>query len=350
MDTMKCITNDIWELYAAGKSTPDQLHEIEQHALSCEPCADIKEGIDAMADPSTLAQRVSAINSLVDEKVSRGLQRSSWFTYTAAAASLLVTAVLGWFLWTSQQTPVALQHENPAETTIPQTIGPKENSGLVDGIVKEEKAEPQHEDQPPAIADRSIKQPAVADQPLSQENTSDLFVSGDEGPVAPEAETKDAGTAKEQNTDKQILDKKITETSVKPQFKTSKESIPGAGTSNNYNISNNNTGTPTSQVSTITDSTEFSRMINMIARSNDSVNYNKALEYYADREYDSCRITLKQVLKDSNSVYYEDGLFLLTKAQVKQKKNKNAEQNLKKVISLKGKRQKEAEELMRGLK
>jgi TolA-binding protein len=49
-------------------------------------------------------------------------------------------------------------------------------------------------------------------------------------------------------------------------------------------------------------------------------------------------------------VYYEDGLFLLTKAQVKQKKNKNAEQNLKKVISLKGKRQKEAEELMRGLK
>ncbi|MDZ4667516.1 MAG: hypothetical protein SGJ00_06495, partial [bacterium] len=66
MDTTKCIDNAVWAAYAAHSLAALELERLHDHALSCDVCADIKAGIDAMADSSLLASKVVDIQREVD--------------------------------------------------------------------------------------------------------------------------------------------------------------------------------------------------------------------------------------------------------------------------------------------
>jgi len=335
MDTTECITNDIWELYAAGKLTPEQLQYVEKHALSCEPCADVKEGIDAMADPSTLAQRVAAINTMVDRKVKKETQVKRLYFYVAAAASVVMVVGLGLVLWTNQQAPIAMheQHEtakasplgNASETTPP--IAREEIKQGSDG------------------ASAPMREPETIQQDEQSGPTLDLALAdkmkdGDAGQAAP---MEDVVAAEKEDAEQKTT---VAETFKNKPSRT--EILPAPANMNNmsYNISLNH---PSGTISTV-DSTTFARMLSQSVSDSDAFYYDQALKFYSDKQYDSCRITLKPILANTRSEFYEDGLLLLTRTQMKQHKTKNAQETLKKVISLQGKRQKEAQEIMNGLK
>jgi hypothetical protein len=66
MDTTKCISNPVWEAYAAHTLEAFELEYLHKHVLHCEICADMKAGIDAMADSRLLVTQVERIHRKVD--------------------------------------------------------------------------------------------------------------------------------------------------------------------------------------------------------------------------------------------------------------------------------------------
>lgn len=337
MDTTKCITNDIWELYAAGKLTPEQLQYVEEHALSCEPCTDIKEGIDAMADPSTLAQRVADINTLVDHKVKKETQVKRLYFYVAAAASVVMVIGLGLVLWNNQQTPIAMHEQHESGKSAPQG----NVSEATPPLSKEEIRQGTNGASAPVRKPETIQE-AEQSGPTLDLALADNMKDNNTGQVEP---SEDVSVDKEQ-------EEKVTFAQTIKNKTPRTETLPApVNISNNmaYNITSSQTSSGT--FSTL-DSTAFARKLSQSVSVSDSdaYRYDQALKFYSDKQYDSCRITLKPILANSHSEFYEDGLLLLTRTQMKQHKTKNAQETLKKVISLQGKRQKEAQEIMNGLK
>jgi hypothetical protein len=90
MDTTKCISNPNWEAYSQGKLSKTQLDLLNTHAQSCEICADIKAGIDAMQHPENLVKQVAAIDKKVTQKTQRPYAKIIAITaFIAIAATLL---------------------------------------------------------------------------------------------------------------------------------------------------------------------------------------------------------------------------------------------------------------------
>jgi hypothetical protein len=91
MDATKCISNPNWEAYSQGKLSKTQLDLLNTHAQSCEICADIKAGIDAMQHPENLVKQVAAIDKKVTQKTQKPYAKIIAITaFVAIAASLLI--------------------------------------------------------------------------------------------------------------------------------------------------------------------------------------------------------------------------------------------------------------------
>jgi predicted Zn-dependent protease len=82
----------------------------------------------------------------------------------------------------------------------------------------------------------------------------------------------------------------------------------------------------------------------------DSLNYNNALNEFKANRLDNCLYVLDLITINNQSKYYEYALFLSAQVYIKQNKKTEANSTLKKVIKLKGKKQVEAEQLLKSLK
>ena len=67
MDKQSCISNQLWIGYSNKTLTRAEADFVNDHASTCEVCADIRGGIDELEQPGSLGQRVTLINKKVDE-------------------------------------------------------------------------------------------------------------------------------------------------------------------------------------------------------------------------------------------------------------------------------------------
>jgi hypothetical protein len=351
MDTTGCITNEMWEQYAAGKLTTEQRSLLQQHAMGCELCADIKEGIDAMADPALLSQKVAAINMEVDHRIPKPKPEQQWMIFVAAAATLIIATGLGWHLCNNQNPPVALQEEKQEQVIAPQTTS--SDPVVNDTEVSTEKTVKSVEHKKANIPLRALKEPEQSNEDIPKIALSDNLLAASETAKVPadkalteEKETDDAasGTDKESSLPPIPTVIQTEATSAKSNKKRKTETYPAPY--NNNNVSNNNYN----QGGTANDTLIASRGIMGFADSPDRENYDKAVQHFNAMRYDSCHVYLNYVLLNKQGQHYEDALILLAQTQLKEDKTKEAKSTLQQVISLKGSRTEEARKLLKSLK
>lgn len=104
MDQLSCITDTLWLGYSNKTLSQSKIDMIHHHAETCEVCADIKEGIDAMAQPKNLVQTVTTINNRIDKLIEPKRKLGILF-YWSAAAILIFGIGLSWF-WVNTNQPI----------------------------------------------------------------------------------------------------------------------------------------------------------------------------------------------------------------------------------------------------
>jgi hypothetical protein len=343
MDTNTCIDNNIWEAYANKTISQANLIYMENHVKTCELCADMKEGIDAMLDKSLLVDRVDKINKEVDEIIKQKNSKKYLLTYWSAAAVLLIAAGLFWFNYTNLAPQLAQNETNlksppalnePNSDSIYNYVPPKTNAK------KEELALNKEQKQ---LSLKSIRLEVLAEKPMYAEGVemddvgapeivqknagiaeSDMAVPE----VKMEAQTE-AVTAKDRTLD---VEKAETKKKVEVANKMAKAlSLPAPASNNNLaynNYSLNN------------------RLDSTWQTNNDSINYTNAQNEFKLNRLDNSLHILDLIITNSKSIYYEDALFLSAQVYMKQNKISKAKTTLKKVVSLNGRLKTNAQKLL----
>lgn len=351
MDTNTCIDNNIWEAYANKTISQANLIYMENHVKTCELCADMKEGIDAMLDKSLLVDRVDKVNKAVDEIVKQKNSKKYLLTYWSAAAVLLIAAGLFWFNYTNLAPQLA---KNEANLKSPPALSESNSDSIYNYVPpktnakKEELALNKEQKQ---LSFKSIQSEVLAETPMNAEG-ADMDDVG-----APEIVQKNTGIAEsdmaapevkmetqaETVTAKdRILDAEKAETKKKVEVanKMAKAIILPAPASNN-NLAYNNYSMNNNRLDS-TWQTDNYKSLNY----SDSINYiNAQNEFKLNRLDNSLRI-LDLILTNSKSIYCEDALFLSAQVYVKQNNISKAKTTLKKVVSLNGRLKTNAQKLL----
>ena len=339
MDATGCISNQAWQDYAAGKLDEQSKELLLRHAASCVICSDILEGIDSMEQPALLSRHIQQINKAVDLRT-----RKTWGINTAwyaAAAILIMACGFAWYLFTPRtEQPVALRQQEETAPEKPvreknETIRSKEQPIEAPQIqhapAKNKPAAPALSTVPekPVIISRKraivdIEEPKAATQAEQPVSLADASVSesksiDDANKQAADQETEIA-TAGSRNVSQQ-----------KTAAKKSKETYPSAYSANsNTGLNNYN--------------------FRGARSASDSTVYRSALVQYEAKQYDSCKVILSNLVLDTASAYYEEGMLLMAKAHIDTGEKEAAKGLLKKVIGLNGSRKKDARELLNALK
>ncbi len=93
MDATECLNNTQWEAYSQGKLAAQEHALMQSHMLTCELCADIKEGIDAMANPDQLVHIVGKLNTAIDKQLATKKARILPIYYWLSAAAILLVSL-----------------------------------------------------------------------------------------------------------------------------------------------------------------------------------------------------------------------------------------------------------------
>lgn len=353
MDTNTCIDNNIWEAYAINTISEANLIYMENHVKTCELCADMKEGIDAMLVPSLLVDKVDKVNKAVDEIVKKKNNKKYVLVYWSAAAVLLIAIGLFWFNYTNLA-PQLAQNEstlNPPpvlnETdSIYNYVPPKSNANKEElalnkeqnqTIVKSVPAEVLSEN--PVEAEKADMDEVVATE-IVQKNTS--LVEGDM--AVPEVKME------EQTETVTLKDKApaIVSAESKKKVEVTKKAAKALSLPapiNYNNLGYNNYPTNNNWMDTVLQRDKI-RNTNY----SDSVNYANAQNEFKSNRLDNCLHILDLITINNKSKYYEDALFLSAQVYVKKNNKSKAKSELKKVIELKGNKQTEAEQLLKSMK
>ncbi len=332
MDTTSCIDNTTWEQYAKGGLSKAALAQLNTHVLSCEICADIKEGIDTMKHPALLMDRVGKINAAVDKKTthkSRTLNR--W--YIALAAALLLITGLTWYV-TKPDT-----QQNIAMVDVP--VQQKEEiQPLKSTTPAQPKPAPQHEN--PVQKQRKTTQ---ADDNLAEDRiiTQDDVKPADSQVEQATLSTESGGAVPEEDADltqtkslaepQQVMKEQVAEAKQKRNVRTSRKSRSVSSIAQpSYKPTLNHEATNKAFY-------EGNRI--------DSIRYFNATALYANSTYDSCVKELLPLTNEPSSFYYESSLLLLSKAYIALNKRVLAMPYLQRVIGLNGKYRNEAETLLK---
>ena len=102
--------------YAAGTLAPAARHRVEAHALACDRCADILEGL-LQTPPATTDQALARLQQRLRQRVQpaapvrlvRRPRRHRWLGPQLATAAALLLGLLagGWWAWQQRQRPAA---------------------------------------------------------------------------------------------------------------------------------------------------------------------------------------------------------------------------------------------------
>ena len=93
MDATKCLDNAQWEAYSLSRLSASEQKALQSHVLTCEMCSHIKEGIDALPNPSNLVQNVQEINAKIDQRVAPKKLRIAPLYYVLSAAAILLVSL-----------------------------------------------------------------------------------------------------------------------------------------------------------------------------------------------------------------------------------------------------------------
>lgn len=353
MDTNTCIDNNIWEAYANNTISEANLIYMENHVKTCELCADMKEGIDAMLVPSLLVDKVDKVNKAVDEIVKQRNNKKYVLAYWSAAAVLLIAVGLFWFNYTNLA-PQLAQNESTLKSppilnksdSIYNYVPPKTNAK------KEELALNKEQNQ---TIVKSVPAEVLYEKPVEAEKVDMDDVS------ASEMVQKNAGMAEGDMAIPEVKMEAQTETvtakdrapalayteSKKKVEVTSKMAKPLSlpTPANNNNLGYNNYSLNNNWMDTVLRNDNFRN-----ENYSDSLNYTNAQNEFKSNRLDNCLHILDLITINSQSKYYEDALFLSAQVYVKQNNKSKAKSALKKVIKLKGKKQAEAGMLLKSLK
>ena len=328
MDTTKCINNSQWEAYSKGQLDQDHLTLLKTHASACEICADIKEGIDAMKNPSKLSEQVSSIHKKIDIRVSEKKGRIIPFIYWSAAASILIVA--GFFLFrvdnqikneqilvqvepktNTQESPAPISKETIAPAPI---ISKKSNLALstkqaeTPKLVTSKKSEISVIEKPEMLSEaREIKPEIVETKQISNTNQeSDLTRRETFDDVAG---SKEKAGSKEMST---------------IQKKQQRAVFPSNSYSNNAesNVSN--------------------QALTSNSNASDLFLLNRAQLQFTRHQYDSAINTLEPILGSKQNPLYEEALWIQAQSFKEKGDSKNAKKVFKIIIELKGKHALEA--------
>lgn len=347
MDTTHCITNADWERYATGELAAKELHALQTHVALCELCSDIKVGIDAMAQPTTLKEKVAAINADADKRLQRRKPRRMIVWYWSSAAAIVITLGLGFLLLNKADDQLTASGMNKPAAVI---------ESAHDSSAGEETVTPETDAGYTPLADNRKYNKAPAPEKMiiadEQETTDDAKVPAAEYKAEYRATDKDLN--REENkpmvgeTDFEVLEKPAAKTDTTANFfvsditltETKKKSatLPAP----NYMSNNGAFSNATLNANGVNHyfSWDFS----------DSTEYSNAVVYYDSAKYDSCLTTIKRLTESPASYHYEDALLLKAKALIKQGKKKEAKKVLKSVIALNGTRKQEAEGYLKTVK
>ncbi|MES2655670.1 MAG: hypothetical protein V4620_08775 [Bacteroidota bacterium] len=348
MDTATCINNTIWEAYANKSISKTDMIYMEKHVKTCEVCADIKDGIDAMDNPSQLMQKVNTINHEIDVLVSTRKQVSKNNWYWPIAASLMIS--FGLLIYNYIQLPdgkVALNEVSKEEAQKPILTEEKNVALQSDTVIKNEIASDilaENNSKPKEeiiTLKRNISEPAPAVVEQQLAFADDVATTGKNNDEAnkeivlvPEQISSNATATKAEEKLKAETDFTV----VAKSFKDKTASTPASLSNNNYAafFNNNNLNL------TLNDSVSFFQVYKL-----DSANFSKAQIAYNKNKFDSCYIWLSNIVDNPNGYLYEDVLYLKANNFIKQNKINEAKQVLKQLIKHKGKKQKEATALLK---
>lgn len=332
MDTTSCIDNTTWEQYSKGGLSKAALAQLNTHVLSCEICADIKEGIDAMKTPTLLMDRVGKINAAVDKKTtqkSKTLNR--W--YIALAAALLLITGLTWYVTKPDK------QQNIAMVDVP--VQQKEEIQLLKSTTP---AQPKPAPQQKNPVQKQRKTTQDADNlPEDRIITQDDVKPADSQVEQATSSIESGGAAPEEDVD-------LTQTkSLAEPPQAMKEQVVVAKQKSNVR-----TTRKSRSVSSITQprykpilTNEATNKAFYEGNRIDSIRYFSATALYANSAYDSCVTELLPLTNEPSSNYYESGLLLIAKSYIALNKKAMAIPYLQRVIGLNGKYRNEAETLLK---
>jgi TolA-binding protein len=338
MDTLACINNTIWEAYANKTISQADLIYMTNHVKTCEICADVKEGIDAMSDSKLLVDRVDKVNSEVDEIIKQKNKTRHLIYYWSAAAILFLSVGLFWYNTLDFKEEIALKEtfkpapkseiELPQKDSIynyvpPQIIEHKTDKNLAEvykptEVKTEEVRIPQME----SAADMEMVKSVEADEPQMEFKVA----------AAAKYDTVSLARNDDFKSKENVSQKTISMASVTTTKKSKMPSIPAAV---NNNAMNNNTDFISNQVTN-------SSFI-------DSVNFSKAQKAFNENHFDTCINLLNNIQINPRSNYYEDALYLSAQTYLKQNKKTEAKNVLNVLINFKGKKQKVAKVLLKSI-
>ncbi len=369
MAKQPCITDPLWIGYSNKTLSQTEIDAILNHAVTCDICADIKEGIDAMSHPATLGKRVNAVNNKVDEYL-EAKQNLSVFWYWSAAAVLVLGIGFSWFILNNKKqiayktndslnlTSQKIESHNSKDESISNPTSPiqkeiplatndkfnnipnkvsKEDIAVNEGDANGSSGEVM-ESLSKTLGTMTFDSVGYATTPVADTVYRGIFLAFENktrmddsysAPPATESMDKDKKIATSEQVEIVSIDKT---TSKKRKAETSSRnsaSLPApASNSNNWNNTNS-----------------YKNIINY-----DSSNLALAITNFNQNNFNLCLQNLETITSNPSSPYYEEGLLIKAKALIKLNKTKQAKTVLKTIISKKGNHKSEAEELLKGLK
>ena len=339
MDTLACLNNTIWEAYANKTISQADFIYMNNHVKTCEICADVKEGIDAIDDSRLLVNRVDKVNRRVDEIIKQKNKTRPLIYYWSAAAILFISVGLFWYNTLDFKEEIALKESfKPApksEIELPQ------KDATYNYVLKQIKENKTHKTLSEVYKPNEVKTEEV--QMPQVETATDMEMVKSVEAEAPQMEFKAATAAKydtislAQNdgfrSKENVIQKSISMANVTTSKKGKMPSIPAAA---NNNAINNNSDFISNQVTN-----------NSLI---DSVNFAKAQKAFNENHFDTCLNLLNIIQINPRSNYYEDALYLSTQTYLKQNKKVEAKNVLTVLINFKGIKQKEAKRLLKSIK
>jgi TolA-binding protein len=338
MDTLACINNTIWEAYANKTISQVDINYMNKHVKSCEICADVKHGIDAMLDSKLLVNKVDKVNSEVDEIIKQKNKKRPFIYYWSAAAILFISVGLFWYNTLDFKEEIALKETfKPAPKSEIELSQKDSINYYVPKQIKENKIDKNLSEvyKPTEVKTEEVRMPQL-------ESTADMEMVKSVEAEEPQMEFKDVAAAKYDTVSLAPYDdfdnkenqrkKAISMASVS----TKKSKIPSIPAAVNNNAMNNNSDFVSNQV------TNNSFL--------DSINFSKAQKAFNENHFDSCINLLNIIQINPRSNYYEDALYLSAQTYLNQNKKTEAKNVLNVLINFKGKKQKEAKLLFESMK
>jgi hypothetical protein len=321
MDTTKCISNSQWEAYSKGLLTAQELRSVQSHAAVCELCADIKEGIDLMAKPAQLSEKVAQIQQQIDGRIKPKRGRMIGIIAFVAAAAVVV-AIANGFLFMAQEDA---EQQVVYQPSLPATKDSVQTDTSSKKMLALELPKPQKSKTPPITKQATLpipeQVPANSNAAMTEDVAEPLMVDDASESKIAKVESDAVLEQKTAPANEQVKAlSQTTETLAKPKAKTSykqKNIYPAPA-----NVSQNN------------QNNLYLNNIEVLPVS-DSSQVSKARVLVAQKQFTASLSLVIPIANDSTSAYYHEALFLTAQSFTGLNQNEAAAKYLKEILKSK---------------